>query len=298
MTRTILLADDSVTIQKVVELTFLDEDFRVVAVGNGSDAIERLGDLRPDLVLADVHMPGADGYEVAAAVRERLAGVPVLLLVGTFEIFDSARAGEVGATGHLKKPFDSQELLRQVKDLLAQAPPAPAVPVTAEPVARVESPAAAEPIFDELPSFEPVGPATTGGEDEDGGSWSFEPSLAPPEPEAPPPVAAEAVAEPAVPAVTADEPWAAAPEPEFEVIDDAEPESEPEPVEPAAEAPPEPSVAAAAPGLSDEDVDRIARRMLELIGERVVRDVAWEVVPDLAEVLLKARIRELEASVE
>jgi CheY-like chemotaxis protein len=302
MTRTILLADDSVTIQKVVELTFLDEDFRVVAVGNGSDAIERLGDLRPDLVLADVHMPGADGYEVAAAVRERLAGVPVLLLVGTFEIFDSVRAGEVGATGHLKKPFDSQELLRQVKDLLAQAPPAPAVPVTAEPVARVESPAAAEPIFDELPSFEPVGPATTGGEDEDGGSWSFEPSLAPPEPEAPPPVAAEAGAEPAVPAVAVDEPWAAAPEPEFEVIDEAEPEaeleSEAEPVEPAAEAPPEPSVAAAAPGLSDEDVDRIARRMLELIGERVVRDVAWEVVPDLAEVLLKARIRELEASVE
>ncbi|HEX4979569.1 MAG TPA: hypothetical protein VFV35_05845, partial [Acidimicrobiales bacterium] len=50
--------------------------------------------------------------------------------------------------------------------------------------------------------------------------------------------------------------------------------------------------------LSDADVDRIARRVVELIGDKPVRDVAWEVVPDLAEVLLKARIRELEASVE
>jgi hypothetical protein len=68
---------------------------------------------------------------------------------------------------------------------------------------------------------------------------------------------------------------------------------------------PEAAVAAAIPssspapaGLSDEDVDRIARRVIELGGERIVRDIAWEVVPDLAEVLLKARIRELEASVE
>jgi hypothetical protein len=61
------------------------------------------------------------------------------------------------------------------------------------------------------------------------------------------------------------------------------------------------SAAAAAPHngpLSEQDVDRIARRVAELIGDRVLRDVAWEVVPDLAEVLLKARIRELEASVE
>jgi hypothetical protein len=50
--------------------------------------------------------------------------------------------------------------------------------------------------------------------------------------------------------------------------------------------------------LSEADVERIARRVAELIGEKILKDVAWEVVPDLAEVLLKARIRELEASVE
>jgi methylmalonyl-CoA mutase cobalamin-binding subunit len=76
MPRTILLADDSVTIQKVVELTFLDEDFRVVSFGNGSDAIARLAELRPDVVFADVHMPGADGYEVCAAARAALPGAP------------------------------------------------------------------------------------------------------------------------------------------------------------------------------------------------------------------------------
>jgi DNA-binding response OmpR family regulator len=70
-------------------------------------------------VLADVHMPGADGYEVCAAARQMLPGVPVMLLVGTFELFDADRAAQVGAAGHLKKPFDSQELLRRVRELLA-----------------------------------------------------------------------------------------------------------------------------------------------------------------------------------
>ena len=55
---------------------------------------------------------------------------------------------------------------------------------------------------------------------------------------------------------------------------------------------------AAGSALSDADVDRIARRMIELLGDKPIRDVAWEVVPDLAEVLLKTRIRELESSVE
>ncbi|KAB2967194.1 MAG: response regulator, partial [Thermoanaerobaculia bacterium] len=122
MTRTILLADDSVTIQKVVELTFLDEDFRVVAVGDGTEAVARLDEVRPDLVIADVHMPGAGGYEVAESVAKARPGTPVLLLVGTFEVFDGERAASAGAAGHLKKPFDSQELLRRVKDLLAGAP--------------------------------------------------------------------------------------------------------------------------------------------------------------------------------
>jgi len=284
MTRTILLADDSVTIQKVVELTFLDEEYRVVAVGNGADAIDRLAEVEPDIVLADVHMPGADGYELCAAARGRYPGVPVLLLVGTFEVFDAERASAAGAAGHLKKPFDSQELLRQVKDLVDEAAGAAQETAAPEPEEDTTSPA-----------------ATMAVAADEGASWSFEPSQ-------------EAGAASREASEIAAETWGGAEPPEFEAIEDApaaastaELESASEPPASAAEAPaaapeavPAAPVAAAASleGLSEEDVDRIARRVVELLGDKPVRDVAWEVVPDLAEVLLKARIRELEASVE
>ncbi len=120
MTRTILLADDSVTIQKVVELTFLEQSVEVVAVGSGDDALERFGDLKPDLVIADIHMPGADGLEVCRRVKQASPETPVLLLVGTFEPFDASSVDQAGAQGYLKKPFDSQELLRVALDLMGQ----------------------------------------------------------------------------------------------------------------------------------------------------------------------------------
>ena len=85
MSKTILLADDSLTIQKVVELTFMEEDFDVVSVSDGDHALAKLGELTPALVIADVHMPGASGYEVSRQVKTAHPGVPVLLLVGTFE---------------------------------------------------------------------------------------------------------------------------------------------------------------------------------------------------------------------
>src|SRR4051812_11841988 len=116
MGKRILLADDSVTIQKVVELTFMDEDFEVVAVSNGDEAVARLAEVQPDVVIADIHMPGANGYEVCRQVKQWRPGTPVLLLVGTFEPFQDEEARRAGADGHLKKPFDSQELLRRVED--------------------------------------------------------------------------------------------------------------------------------------------------------------------------------------
>src|SRR5215208_5903029 len=111
MTRRILLADDSVTIQKVIELTFMDEDYEVNAVSNGDDAVASLSQLRPDFVITDIHMPGANGYEVCRRSKALLPEVPVLLLVGTFEPFDEAQSRSAGADAFLKKPFDSQELL-------------------------------------------------------------------------------------------------------------------------------------------------------------------------------------------
>jgi CheY-like chemotaxis protein len=150
MGKKILLADDSITIQKVIELTFSDEDFEVVTVGNGRLAIEKVGEVRPDIVLCDIIMPEKDGYEVCDFIKKHptLSSVPVLLLTGAFEPFDQERATRVGCDGFLAKPFEPATLIGKVKDLLYQAgarraapaaaPPAPAAaPVMSAPQAYV-----------------------------------------------------------------------------------------------------------------------------------------------------------------
>jgi CheY-like chemotaxis protein len=126
MPHKLLLADDSVTIQRVIELTFADEDVQVVAVGDGKKAIASIEADRPDIVLADVGMPERDGYEVAAFIKgnPRLADIPVLLLTGAFEPIDEARARAVGCDGVLVKPFEPQMVINRVKDLLAGRHPA------------------------------------------------------------------------------------------------------------------------------------------------------------------------------
>jgi CheY-like chemotaxis protein len=126
MPHKLLLADDSVTIQRVIELTFADEDVQVIAVGNGQQAIERAERDRPDIVLADVGMPERDGYEVAAFIKGNpaLAHVPVVLLTGAFEPIDETRARTVGCDGVLVKPFEPQMVISRVKDLLAGRKPA------------------------------------------------------------------------------------------------------------------------------------------------------------------------------
>jgi CheY-like chemotaxis protein len=418
MKRRILLADDSVTIQKVIELTFMDEDYEVRAVSNGDDAVKLLSEINPDFVIADVHMPGANGYEVCRRAKQLRADLPVLLLVGTFEPFDEAQARSVGADSHLKKPFDSQELLQRVDELLAaKAPataapaPAPAVPLPdwtaqatpdwlAQPAAPAAEPpswgtaatpaAPAEPSwgnfelepepapspfaapvapmslepFDREPSFslepdpgfqvepvesEPVfsleadepsfgvrddvfgAPSELSLDEEPqdrylaeetlteepapaaaGFSWAPEPEPAQPfHFEAPAaPAWAPAVPEPQIePELQWNEPEpfaAAAPEPEpFLATLEPEPAYPPGPTQPAYEPVPAYAAPAVHEGngngngrLSDEDVDRIARRVVELLGDRTVRDVAWEVIPDMAEVIIRDRLRELEGQVE
>jgi CheY-like chemotaxis protein len=125
MPHKLLLADDSVTIQRVIELTFADEDVTVIAVGNGQAAIESVQRDRPDIVLADVGMPERNGYEVAAFIKGNpaLAHIPVVLLTGAFEPVDEVRARSVGCDGVLVKPFEPQIVISRVKDLLAGRQP-------------------------------------------------------------------------------------------------------------------------------------------------------------------------------
>ena len=130
MAKKILLADDSLTIQKVVELTFSDSDYELVCVSNGQRALDRVKEDRPDLILADVVMPEKNGYEVCEAIKgdPATARIPVILLSGTFEPFDRARAERIGADAIVPKPFDSHQLLAQVDALIARAPQAPEPP--------------------------------------------------------------------------------------------------------------------------------------------------------------------------
>lgn len=126
--RKLLLADDSVTIQKVVNLTFADEGIDVITVGDGDSAMARLREERPDIVLADVNMPGANGYQICEALRtsDETRNIPVILLVGSFEPFDQIEASRVGANAFLTKPFQSiRQLVTEVTDLIGTAAPEP-----------------------------------------------------------------------------------------------------------------------------------------------------------------------------
>src|ERR1700688_4917135 len=144
MPRTLLLADDSVTIQRVIELTFADEDIDVVAVSDGDQAIARLDAMPPDIVLADVGMPGKSGYEVAAYVKQtpRLAHIPVVLLTGAFEPVDQVKASAAGCDGVLAKPFEPQLVIGRVRELLGRSAPAAAKgdPSLAPPTSVVDFP--------------------------------------------------------------------------------------------------------------------------------------------------------------
>jgi CheY-like chemotaxis protein len=118
----LLLADDSITIHKVVNLTFASEDVSIESVTQGDVAIERARQTRPDIVLADVFMPGRNGYEVCTAIKEdpQLEGTPVVLLVGTFEPFDELEASRAKCDAYLTKPFDTSELIEIVHSLVEQ----------------------------------------------------------------------------------------------------------------------------------------------------------------------------------
>ena len=144
----ILVADDSVTIQKVIALTFAEESFEIQSVGTGSDALDKIKEWQPDIVLADVIMPQMNGYELSKAIKEdqSTSNIPVLLLAGTFEAFDEEEAKAAGADDYITKPFESGELISKVKNLTGLMDTAPAQ----EPVAAV--PEAPEQVPQEIPS--------------------------------------------------------------------------------------------------------------------------------------------------
>ena len=348
--RKLLLADDSATIQKVIDLTFADEGVRVVAVGNGQDAIDKLLEELPDIVLADVFMPSPNGYEVCEYVKtnEKLKHIPVMLLVGSFEPFDEAEARRVGADDILTKPFQSIRRLIDRVGSLVSSPPVEKESPTAE-LPKSEEPEEEELFMDTeelevttadtLPLDEAIAAEAFGREEnmetrvtddssdvlldlgdiepvhasaDDDFVLDLDDEVAQPAYEAAPmrafvePQVKEAVAavgsyEPAYQpevhssfADTQEVPYA----PEVHDFAVVEPEPEPVSVEPSPVAAPvaaAPSPSLTTDQLSPEMIDAIARRAVELMSDKVIREIAWEVVPDLAELLIKKQLEEKQA---
>lgn len=117
----LLLADDSVTIRKVVELTFADEGIDVSTAGDAESAMQKFVEIQPDIVLVDIGLEGTNGYQICEMIKqdEATKHIPVLLLVGSFEPFDQDEAERAGADGFLTKPFHSiRDLVGRVSELL------------------------------------------------------------------------------------------------------------------------------------------------------------------------------------
>ncbi|MEO5821427.1 MAG: response regulator [Vicinamibacteraceae bacterium] len=124
----LLLADDSITVQRVIALTFQGEGIEVIAVGDGDLAVAAIDRERPQSVLADLSRPGRDGYAVAEYVKrspELSKDIRVVLLTGAAEPVEEARSRELGIDGVLSKPFEPHVATALVRRLLSEPPIAP-----------------------------------------------------------------------------------------------------------------------------------------------------------------------------
>ena len=149
----ILLADKSITIQKVVEMLFSGKEYQVVCVSDGETALNEASRVIPDVILADIDLPRIDGYSFAARLKQvpSLVQTPVILMMSRDDVFDNAKAKQVSIVDHIAKPFESQELISKVKKAVGSAPPR-----SAEPAAATSRPAAPRP--QARPAAAPVSP--------------------------------------------------------------------------------------------------------------------------------------------
>ncbi len=116
--RTILVVDDSPTVRKLIAIKLEKEGHRVVPAVDGKDALAKLNDVTPDLILTDITMPRMDGYQLCKLVRsdETTKHVPVIMLSGKDGFFDKVRGRMAGSTAYITKPFEPETLLKVVND--------------------------------------------------------------------------------------------------------------------------------------------------------------------------------------
>lgn len=331
----LLLADDSITIQKVLGIIFGGEEYSLTVVDNGKAAVEKACEICPDVLLIDALMPGMSGYEVCEAVRDTpaLASKPILILTGSFEPFDEERAKKCGADDFLAKPFESQQIINKVIELVelgaSRAPNVvaaqsvkssePADPFAVQTETMVEPAQPTTPVNSQTASssdiwgaftHEPEPSADAAAEQESVDAGFTDSS----EPDIVAVVNDDSLFQPAHPAATTSSPdqntgtvWVPVEEHTFEFDDEIIADS-PQPAfsEQAAplkdsgfdeiliedEASDELSLGSTVPstgGLSEEQL----KAAISAASKEVIERIVWEVVPDLAETMIREAIRKI-----
>ena len=113
----ILVVDDDTNISELISLYLNKEGYETKEVANGKLALEVFKEYRPDLVLLDIMLPGADGYDVCKEIR-KTSRTPIIMLTAKGEVFDKVLGLELGADDYMVKPFDPKELMARVKAVL------------------------------------------------------------------------------------------------------------------------------------------------------------------------------------
>ena len=267
----ILIVEDSVTMRRVMEMTFAGEDADLLSVESGELALAQGRDFGPDVAFIDASLPGIDGYEVTRAMKSdpQLAGTAVVLMASQHRPLDEARASEVGADDHILKPFDTQEAIDKATTLAGQAEAlyeAPSIPVA--------RPATTPPRPVSQPSYRPTPPPLPVG-----GPSSRPMAPTPMHSRTPLSGAQVSVAPAAAPSLQSSSPAAKVASAPAAPLQDA----------------------GAAEALSHSVVERLetlgltpdqVEGVLKLSAE-VVERVVWDVVPELAETMIREELHRL-----
>jgi chemosensory pili system protein ChpA (sensor histidine kinase/response regulator) len=117
----VMIVDDSLTVRKITGRLLTREGFAVVTAKDGLDALQLLAERTPDAILLDIEMPRMDGFEFARTVKAdiNLAHIPIIMITSRTAEKHRNRAKELGVDAYLGKPYQEEELLRNLRELLA-----------------------------------------------------------------------------------------------------------------------------------------------------------------------------------
>ena len=113
----IMVVDDDQHIAELISLYLIKEGYETMEIYDGREALEKVDNFQPDMMLLDLMLPSMDGYKVCTEVRKK-SDIPIIMLTAKGETFDKVLGLELGADDYIVKPFDSKELVARVKAVL------------------------------------------------------------------------------------------------------------------------------------------------------------------------------------